>query len=44
MSLHEERQVAKILVVLSVIEPGDNFIGIKVKLPCFLLHIMYTIT
>lgn len=27
MSLYEERQIAKILVTLSVIEPGDNFIG-----------------
>ena len=27
MGLYEERQCAKILVTLSVIEPGDNFIG-----------------
>jgi hypothetical protein len=31
MALYEERQIAKILVVLSVIEPGDNFIGPKFR-------------
>lgn len=38
MSLFEERQIAKILVVLSVIEPGDNFIGMKLRIALSVFH------